>query len=608
MRIQNALQSFEFVDTARGAAIESLRRQLRAMARDRRRVVLHGPSGVGKECLARYYARQAAAQGTLAADRPFLALNCACLGSVAHSELFGHVRGAFTGAVTDRRGAFEVCDGGVLFLDEIGDLPRRTQAMVLRALDERSGTGQRLGATDVYPTSGVTVIVATNRPLETLRSDLLERLGHHLVVPALVERTDEIVPALHHFAREALRTRRDVPLASWLVRSTDGAAVDDADLVELAAQLVGRLERPALASRWTGNFRALRRAVEYAVTLATMRRREGFLEEATTLFTSQCDGDGGACAEARSVATTSASAVVTPDEPEVDAALYERVVEAFDQATTKLPRAEIDGIARLVALHPERTIARAQIDAITGKSEATSRNRLKLLLDAGLLETVGNGDRYRILRVPRVSEPFRWQPRTARLVAPELGTELAERSVAWVAQLDEMLARTAGVYVAAAAGAGKTTVGQALATRLARSRPVLWWSFPKDASAAGGLSDLLAALEEELLAPGGCSPNGSALDALTERERVLRLTGFFTARRAEGHRPVLVLDDVEHIADRDGEELLLAMARHWTDCQMVLLGERRPLGFERLPPESALVEVLLAQSSQAPGAPVGRTS
>jgi two-component system response regulator FlrC len=207
-------------------------------------VLLLGERGVGKELLARAVHRWGDR-----ADGPFVAVNCATLTpDLLESELFGHERGAFTGAVAQKRGRFELAQGGTIFLDEIGELDPRLQAKLLRALQEREF--QRVGGTrDVRV--DVRVVAATNRDLwvamaeGAFRKDLYHRVAVVSVrVPPLRERREDIRPLAEHLLA---RFARDL-----------GRAVPYFDEEALAA-----LE----AHHWPGNVRELSNAIERAVAL-----------------------------------------------------------------------------------------------------------------------------------------------------------------------------------------------------------------------------------------------------------------------------------------------------------------------------------------------------
>src|SRR5262245_43135883 len=180
-------------------AFLELQGRLAKVARYREPVLIAGESGVGKESLAEAIYLLGEAK-----PRPYISVNCPQYqdSNLTVSELFGHVKGSFTGAVGDHRGAFEEADGGVIFLDEIGDLPANVQAMLLRAL--ATGEFRPLGGSRAVR-SDVRVISATNRPLNQLvmtnqfRYDLFSRLARfQLVVPPLRERGDDWLLLVEH--------------------------------------------------------------------------------------------------------------------------------------------------------------------------------------------------------------------------------------------------------------------------------------------------------------------------------------------------------------------------------------------------------------------------
>ena len=207
-------------------------------------VLVVGETGAGKEVVAEQVHRASTRR-----DRPFVRLNCASIPeTLLESELFGHERGAFTGADRQRAGYFEAADGGTLFLDEIGELSPGLQAKLLRVLEQRRFT--RVGGTQEIEVD-TRVVCATNRDLEEevrqggFREDLFFRISAFtVVVPPLRDRRAEILPLAEHFAAEAARQQ-------------GGAAPT------LSAEARAALERYT----WPGNVRELRNAMERACVL-----------------------------------------------------------------------------------------------------------------------------------------------------------------------------------------------------------------------------------------------------------------------------------------------------------------------------------------------------
>jgi two-component system response regulator HydG len=177
----------------------AINEEIDTVARASAKVLITGENGVGKEVVARRIHERSARSGPLAT------INCAGLAeSLLESELFGHMRGSFTGAHRDRRGSLDLAQGGTVFLDEVGEMSLRMQALLLRYVE--SGEIQRVGADYVSTSSNVRVIAATNRNLEErvaarqFREDLYFRLNViRLEIPPLRQRPEDIAPLFVHF-------------------------------------------------------------------------------------------------------------------------------------------------------------------------------------------------------------------------------------------------------------------------------------------------------------------------------------------------------------------------------------------------------------------------
>ncbi len=216
-------------------------------------ILLRGESGTGKELLAR-----AIHFSSPRRDKPFIAVNCAALNeNLLESELFGHERGAFTGADRQRKGRFELADTGTLFLDEIGDLPTQTQVKLLRFLQEE--TFERVGGSDVLHVD-VRVVAATNRDLEELirsggfREDLYYRLNVVTIdIPPLRARRDDIAPSIEHFvaryAKEQKKKAMTFTSEAWnaLLRYDYPGNVRELENIVLRAVILARGETITLA-------------------------------------------------------------------------------------------------------------------------------------------------------------------------------------------------------------------------------------------------------------------------------------------------------------------------------------------------------------------------
>lgn len=218
-------------------------------------VLIQGESGTGKEVVARYIHNL-----STRADGPFLSINCGALPeNLLESELFGHVKGSFTGAVRDKQGLFAAARGGSFFLDEVGEMPPSLQVKLLRVLQEREAIP--VGATEAIPVD-VRIIAATNRELEeeirrgNFRSDLFYRLNViALNLPPLRERRDDLLLLLEAFLQAMAQESGTEP------KALSSEALDAVAVYE-----------------WPGNVRELENALEHAVVLS-----RGSLIEAAAL-------------------------------------------------------------------------------------------------------------------------------------------------------------------------------------------------------------------------------------------------------------------------------------------------------------------------------------
>lgn len=229
----------------KSAAIARVREIIDKVAPTEARVLITGPNGTGKEVVAHLIHEQ-----STRANGPMVEVNCAAIPSeLIESELFGHMKGSFTGAVKDRAGKFEQADGGTLFLDEIGDMSLAAQTKVLRALQESEIT--RVGS-DKPIKVNVRVLAATNKDLQkeiaegNFREDLFHRLNViPIAVPPLKDRLEDIPLLVEHFTARICNEQGIAP------KTFDEGAIK------------------ALQSReWTGNIRQLRNVIERLIILA----------------------------------------------------------------------------------------------------------------------------------------------------------------------------------------------------------------------------------------------------------------------------------------------------------------------------------------------------
>ena len=242
-RHTGARKAVEFIGAS--SAIREVLQVVERVADTRTTVLITGESGTGKELIARMLHEK-----SRRANAPFVAVSCAAIPeTLLEVELFGAVKGAYTGAESDRVGKFEAANGGTLFLDEIGDIPPLIQVKLLRVLQEREI--ERLGSNKPIPVD-VRLVAATNRDLEqavqegAFRADLFYRLQVvHIHLPPLRERIEDIPPLVEHFIQKYAPENN---------RAMQGGSDEALQLLQ--------------AYPWPGNVRELENAIESAVVLA----------------------------------------------------------------------------------------------------------------------------------------------------------------------------------------------------------------------------------------------------------------------------------------------------------------------------------------------------
>jgi DNA-binding NtrC family response regulator len=360
-----ALASTQAPMASRSQAMREVTELLARAARSTATVLLRGESGTGKEVAARALHDQSPRR-----ERPFVVVHCAALpDALLESELFGHEKGAFTGAIARRRGRFEMAEGGTLFLDEIGDISARTQVALLRVLQER--TFERVGGTAPIR-ANVRVICATHRDLKAMvergefREDLYYRLrGITLEVPPLRARMGDLPRISEHL------------LARIATERTEPKKTLTADAIEL----LGR-------HRWPGNVREL----ENALRAATLFADGGTISAAT--LADNVDDLRGAAQAGRTRPSMPPPPASIPGEPSSEPLVVD---EDVDLGEGPLPAVEANATA----------VAYSQVRGGTTSLPDIKRQIERDCIARALAETKGNITRAAALlgmKRPRLSQ------------------------------------------------------------------------------------------------------------------------------------------------------------------------------------------------------------
>jgi transcriptional regulator with PAS, ATPase and Fis domain len=363
------------------AAMQHIQDELRQAARADAKILITGESGVGKEVVARQIHKY-----SNRSTRPFVAMNCAGVpDSLLESELFGHVRGSFTGAYRDKPGLLEQAHGGTIFMDEVGEMSLRMQALLLRFLED--GDIYRVGSERRNATVNVRVVAATNRVLldriatNDFREDLYYRLNViHLVIPPLRDRIDDVEPLLNHFLR----------------------TFSEKYAVETPALRPDVM--PALLEySWPGNVRELKNVAERLI----VRARKGpiGLEDLPPVIGTTNAANAAAPARSANVAASALPAAAEPSTRSAGA-LFERIVTRRESFWTAV-----------YAPFMSRDLTRDDVRALVKAGLQHTRGNYKVLLELFNMEP---GDYKRFLNFLRKHQchmPFQ-QFRTSEPLRP----------------------------------------------------------------------------------------------------------------------------------------------------------------------------------------------
>ena len=336
------------------AAMRAIEREIDVAGGCSAKVLITGESGVGKELVARLIH-----EGSARRAAKFVAINCAGLpDSLLESELFGHVRGSFTGAYRDKKGWLEMAHGGTVFLDEVGEMSLRMQAMLLRFLE--TGEIQRVGSERALPPLDVRVIAATHRNLaecvkdRTFREDLYYRLNVvHIEVPPLRDRRGDIPVLLNHFL-STFSTAHRLPVP------------------EVAPDAMQRLA----SYDWPGNVRELKNVAERLV----VGSRSGRIE--TTSLPSDVSSRGSQGAAPRSDAALTTSSPVTMSASSIPLA----PATSLQQRLDRLMKDRVSFWSEVHEPFMNHDITREDVRQLVREGLAHTRGNYKMLVRAFNME------------------------------------------------------------------------------------------------------------------------------------------------------------------------------------------------------------------------------
>jgi len=554
--------------------------ELASYARHGRRCVLLGPSGAGKEHAALYFYQRYAEQ--MHGTPPFRSVNCGALSAgTAASELFGHVKGAFTGAVQDHTGLFRSAAGGVLFLDEIGDLPTDVVPSLLRALDERHGKARAVGSEKEYDTTGVIVIAATERPAEAMRPALLARLAKQVVIPGLEERAEDLAPAMAFFCARAVAKCRDgqeldarlCKLAKSEPPVTDMRETSTPKLPAWAETLARPLVPLAAKRTWPGNFRALATAVDAAIVCAERGRDAvAFLHSVTRQFECHAPRYSAPHAGPMVASSTFMASCLTRVEPEEEGRLYEHLIGVLPVTAGRDRKAA--ALSRFLQTRVGKPFMRRDAaSAMPGISDRTLLDYLGITERAGLVSRSGGKRQYYHYPPERVAMAgaldFLCSGRFVLPRTEDLDTETAAR----VHELCAIFKQTHKLFLASADAEKRTACAVRVAGQAGTSGSYL------SIESVDSLEQFISLVEQTVMAANGLDISDATIRTLPQR--ILGSAGFLF-HHCQGAAHTLIIDRTDALTTGEQQQILAHLIDAWPWFSFILCGTKMGTELARL--------------------------
>jgi transcriptional regulator with AAA-type ATPase domain len=533
-------------------------------------LILFGPTGSGKEYLAKYYFTEYAKIAGPSAE--FISINCSNLTEdLAISELFGHVKGAYTGATSDKKGLFELINKGVLFLDEIGDLLPRVQAMLLRALNPNHThrEGKRLGAEKGYSISrDLVVICATEQPGEQLRKSLLPRLGAQIYVPGMDERPEDSMSATQWFLRRAFDIRRDhrIIKEKLLTAKNTYPIKNEKELIDNFVTETSRRLHPLVQSRnWPGNYRGLRNTINEAIILAcNFTSVDHFADDVVKNF---CEGLR-IYTEPPESETSQVAAKKEISAPGLKSNIYptEHLSEIFPGIDDK----EKIKIAEFLTAYKDIPFRRSNFGEYIGiyTNARIPQLRLRKLREENIVRSQGEGKGITYSVNPG---------KPAGLILPQPDF-LFLRETSCTDQLllekckgiRDLLPKVRGIHVSVRSIADKEKIVPCIAEVLRNRHPLYFFSF-EEYDFEFLIDSVVAALKnrKEIV------PSDDVFKGFTSTDIGIALVSGYLNRIIDPDlQPVLILDGTDRLKSGIRQQTLVTLIRSWYFFKFILIGEK----------------------------------
>ncbi|MBU2650988.1 MAG: sigma 54-interacting transcriptional regulator [Bacteroidetes bacterium] len=507
--------------------------QIRKYAVHGQNCLLLGPTGSGKEFIAQYYYDEFVKSHSK--HGIYLKYNCvATTSEMARSEMFGHKKGSYTGAMNDRKGLFEEAKNGVLFLDEIGHLPKDVQALLLRAIDP--GEATRLGENKHYNTQDVIIIGATDSSPDDLLPQLLFRLGQVVEIPGLDQRPGDIPGAVSFFVNSFLSNDRNFHEVVYQLKHK---------IVDLLIPLVEK-------RNWPGNFRDLNNFIRAALINANDPNAEKFLSNLNKYF-SLIEN------EYKTIGKT------VPINPDIKA--------AFDNLDITWKQEEKDKWVQILSELGSKPFMRRDIDNLFSFESRTAQDRIKKLLEANIIENFGNrNDRYKAvqsrLKVQKeIHIDEKVKEKLFKLPDTLIPSDDREEEIKDVI---DFLGKTDHIFLSGEPQSGKTTLALLTGKSLLKDRDVYYHELQEL-----GMKSFIKQMIQFLIDKGYTQleelpffkPFMLDIDAAA-------MSGYIDHYFSKKKNPIFILDNLHKLKSREDLNTLQIMLKYWNPLKFIFTGDK----------------------------------
>ncbi len=526
-----------------------------------------GDTGVGKEFAALKYYEIIKEHNHLTGH--FISHNCAGLSNeMAVSELFGHKKGAFTGATQNKDGLFKEAKGGVLFLDEIGELSGEVQAMLLRAVDLGIQEARPLGGdkNDTYSTADILILTATDKPFK-IQEPLLNRLGAQLEIPSLDDRKEDVPGAIYFNTQYALAKRIDrTNVINKIFRTEidnlniNNSAFVNLDEVKTIAKLASeKLSLIVWERSWPGNFRALRIAIDTSIIRAkSFESPESFVADIEKYFVQNLDKYSK---PQNSIKST------LPQSININSDLNSEYHQKINEAMPRIEPIEKRRIALFLTENEDSVFTRLDFEKAIKLKTRTAQNRIKQLILSDIIEAEGKrNDCFKLVKAEK-AELFQSNDLSFLSLPPDL--PFLEGRNNEVSEVLELIPNVKALYISGRKGIGKTLFLQTIASKLATKMPVFFYPI-----GLKGIRNLISILTCELSKRGIANLNETLSNNPDIKLLIASMSGYMEQLLGKDPSPLLFIDNLPDYNHSFDIEVINAMMLFWPDIKFVLAGNK----------------------------------